>query len=957
LLASALASTLWLPLQLGLSVLLLSSQPVLAQNSCRDLFSAASARQARPLQSAELSKEAAEKIMAVPEFQFIRKAAEERGIRVWLFGGTAASYLHYVKWDLLRRNGVLNLQAERFDYDYTNIFRSTQDLDIVVDATPENAREFERLLKQRFPHFLGSKENKWEVRSLKHATGRPGEMGYKEALLNDLDFSLQNTDSNSVAMVEITRVTSEPAVRDLKSWNDPKGPSQFLSDTLNNEVTYFRSPRHFETARARLGENPEILSVIRVLVKAFQYELTLSPKSEAAIKAVIQDFNPKAITNEAALKRIKDTSEKLIKHAVNLEYAINKLDDLGLREKLISMGNSSQIGSFAWWLNKEPLRSKPIGRGAGPTAKELGIEIVAHETNTFLAYESITRAHSGEPNVLISRSGFIGEGAADGDGFYNRIGKKGAKGTGLTIRFRLNSASREGKDADFTRRDDHIVIHNKKALEVIPESIEINLQDLFEIARGDREFKVEHSDLALIEKLRRRVKSSNLQEELLRLFPSRSNSDLQGLAEAVALLFGFGPGERTVEALIGPETRSEILNWLLKRLDLKSSLGEEQYFLERFRSRSLLRDTKSRIKSADTETLALSLRALITESIPESIRQVAVSTLMAADATLTRSMVKRLSLGSRVKLETAIEIWANSNLYHAIEYRRFNDKIWSEINELRHSRYLVEPSHLAFSRLSDPRFDFDYHPREGLADPRIPVLQQVVRNAREDVLKILIEDFGADPSWQNKFTGISLLHEAVLQRNSEIVGYLLSLSNINVNATDSSGRTPIFYLNPHAPEVITRIFRDSRVDPSIRDHAGQTWLHALIDTEQVDSIWRLASAQKSDLDANIRNRDGDTILLSLLRHHDFSRFDLFDSNFKKFFSLMRMPLDPFIRNKDGFTALEVAYMKNPNSRVVQELIQQQVLWTRAKLGLKSDEKINEIRDQITADLQRKFGRP
>lgn len=90
---------------------------------------------------------------------------------------------------------------------------------------------------------------------------------------------------------------------------------------------------------------------------------------------------------------------------------------------------------MAWWLNKEPLRTSTLGTRIGKTASELGIKIVAHETNNFLAYESITRAHTGRPNVLISRSGMPGEVAVHESGFYNRIGVVGARGTALTIRF------------------------------------------------------------------------------------------------------------------------------------------------------------------------------------------------------------------------------------------------------------------------------------------------------------------------------------------------------------------------------------------------------------------------------------------------------------------------------------------------------------------------------------------
>ena len=105
-------------------------------------------------------------LMKVEEFKYLRKEAERLHLRVYLFGGTAAGYLHYVKWDLLRHQGDQRFQADRFDYDFTNIYRSTQDLDLVVDGPPEKAKEFERNIAQNFPYFMGSK-SQWEVSLLR----------------------------------------------------------------------------------------------------------------------------------------------------------------------------------------------------------------------------------------------------------------------------------------------------------------------------------------------------------------------------------------------------------------------------------------------------------------------------------------------------------------------------------------------------------------------------------------------------------------------------------------------------------------------------------------------------------------------------------------------------------------------------------------------------------------------
>jgi hypothetical protein len=481
----------------------------------------------------EISDHIAHQIGLVPEFQYMRETAHKMGLRVWLFGGTASSFLHYAKWDLAKNKGLMDLQKDRFDFDFTNIFRSTQDLDLVIDGTVDKAQEFERIMKEKFPHFLGSK-TKWETRTLRYHRGVPTKIGFKEALLNDKDFEKQNTDSHSLGLVEIT-LSQDPMTRDLRHWNEPKGHSVFLEDALNNEITYFRSPEHFTTARAQAGENPEILSVLRLLVKAFQYELTFSEQSLIPMGEIIKTFNPSSVTNSVAQHKIEETAKKLIFHAVNLEYTINKLEELGLRQKLIQMGDPNEAHSFAWWINREPLRSKPVGLGRGKTAKALGIDIVAHETSDFLAYESITRAHSGEPNVLISREDTVGESAVFGKGFYTQLGRLGARNTGLTIRFTVDPLAREGSDFIIHREaDTFIIFQNKKALKIIQESLNFTLDDFIHFAKTNKELLIDHSDGALLEKLKRRLNKTKIMNELDPLLKSSSETDLYRLTEILS---------------------------------------------------------------------------------------------------------------------------------------------------------------------------------------------------------------------------------------------------------------------------------------------------------------------------------------------------------------------------------------------------------------------------------------
>lgn len=515
-----------------------------------------------------LMDQISEKITEVPEFAFIQQLAQERGVRVWLFGGTASSFLHYVRLDLLSKLGLRDLQREHFDYDFTNIFRSTQDIDIVVDTLPEVAAQMQSTISRKFPHFLGDQANHWEVRTLRKRIGFPGEFGFKEALLEDPDFLLQDSDSHSLGMIEITAVQGEPRVRDLRHWEQSK--SIFLEDALNEKISYFRSNQHFSTARAKAGENPEILSVIRLLVKAFQYELHFSPSDLKVMKKIIDRFEPHMIETPIARRKILETAKKLVIHAVNVEYAMNQLDQLGLREKLIAMGNKDDVNSSSWWLNREPLRSQPIGLGAGRTAQELGLKIVAHETNHFSGYEAITRAYSGAPNILISRSAVPGETATFGDGFYVRKGIEGGRGTGLTIRFSVDPKAREGSDFDLTEVTGWVVFKNKKALKVIPETLSFEWNDLLYFSENEVELRIPLFDYGLLEKFKRRLRPAKVTHDFEKLLNSDHEEDRFRLNQILGALQSTNLSE-----LISPQVlESSLRNIYLSFEPLSRSSNE-----------------------------------------------------------------------------------------------------------------------------------------------------------------------------------------------------------------------------------------------------------------------------------------------------------------------------------------------------------------------------------------------
>lgn len=453
----------------------------------------------------ELRKALAGRVLSVEEFKEIRKIADKMGLRVWLFGGTASTFAHYVNWDLQRTKGDKRYLAERFDYDWSNIYRSSQDADLVIDGDIEQAKAFEKIVKERFKHLQGEKEV-WEVRLLNKKRGT------KQALLSS-DFLNQHSDSHSTGLIELTAPPpGESSVRDVKNWkqSEKTGSSEFLEDVRQGKITYNFSKKHETTSRSKAGLNPPILSVLRYLMKSFQSEAAMRPEDIAKIKTIIKEFNPNASRSEYVTDWIERNGPKLYLQAVNIERANILLDELGLREKLIKFnnGNPNKTKSLAWWMSKEPLATKPVGTGTGTTAAELGVSVISHSTSDFLAYESITKAHTGDPNFFISRAGVKGERAVEGPGVYAVIGREGGGRSDLTIRLQVLPTARRGTDFSIIYNEDLateevFVVHNKAAVRIIPESLDLDPKSYLDFLIGENKF--EDSDEALVIKLRRKL--------------------------------------------------------------------------------------------------------------------------------------------------------------------------------------------------------------------------------------------------------------------------------------------------------------------------------------------------------------------------------------------------------------------------------------------------------------------
>lgn len=447
-------------------------------------------------------KELEDRVHRIAEFEEIRKWAKNRGVRVWLGGGSATGIASYVREEL--EMGAAG--KGRFPYTYFDIYRSTQDADIVIDGGGAVADELEVFLKENLGYLQGSKRL-WEVRLLREARGSG--VGKKDPIIGSSDFRNQNTDSYSTALVEITDPPrSESRVRDAFDWDNSKN-SPFLVDLLEGKVTFYRNPQHAGTWRARQGWNPEIISVVRAYTKAAQYDGEIRAESLVEMEKIISDFNPNANMTPEASRYLLSNANKLFQHSRDVEATWNWLEKTGLRKKIITFANRHGDTALATLMNREPLRSFPLGKAplitdigvanTGKTARELnlGDEMVAHETSTFLAYENITMSRTGKPNLFVSRNNAANEAAVYGDGAYTAIGRRGARGTGLTIRFRIHPDAVCGRD--FFVAGSYVIFRNANALTTIPEDkMQMSLQEFMQLLDEGR---FSGDDLGVMKKL------------------------------------------------------------------------------------------------------------------------------------------------------------------------------------------------------------------------------------------------------------------------------------------------------------------------------------------------------------------------------------------------------------------------------------------------------------------------
>ncbi|MBF0365610.1 MAG: hypothetical protein HQK50_08560 [Oligoflexia bacterium] len=424
----------------------------------------------------DLEKTVAMRMLRVTEFKDIQDKCEEMHVPCYLFGGTAAAYVDYVHRDLERELEHKDYNPYRFNYDLNSIFNSNQDYDIVMDGTLEQVKTLQAYLESKYPYMQGE-HTAWEVRPLRMQNGN------KAPLLgpnydDNSDFLKQHTDSYSQGMVAINSPgEGEQWVLDLKHWKK-SNPRLFLNDVINHQIHYLENDKHTQSARYNDSAtgNPQILSVIRYLIKVLQYGATIPDEDKEHLSKVIANFDPESIrSNNQYLKHwIEFNGKKIVTNSLDVERSFELLrgkywgipEEKNLRVKLSQLGLNDAVGGLKWWMKKEPLRStRPCGEGGDQKsvrAKDLGIKQINHVVKELDAFENIIRPYDQSINALISRDNTYGEAAVYGDGFYVSRGEKDYYGTGMMILMDLDENALQGMDFDIAKNDSSILIIKNK---------------------------------------------------------------------------------------------------------------------------------------------------------------------------------------------------------------------------------------------------------------------------------------------------------------------------------------------------------------------------------------------------------------------------------------------------------------------------------------------------------------
>jgi hypothetical protein len=391
----------------------------------------------RAVDAKVLRSYAFDNVRKVQKFDEIAKLADERGLDVFVLGGGAGCFLHQLRLRALSDAGVPGLRKGVVDSNELDRFLfDGQDLDIVItrkDGTKESEQdilEFDKVVKTVV-------KRETEVRGLKRGTS-----GKHEALLGPsaAEF-LWGNHHNTVdyLMLHLNADEAEHVVRDLHDWESdlPKA----LRESAAGEIHFEYSPSHTSSQLAKLGTNPEIKQVLRLVIKASRHDLVVPESSREKLREIVSETNLEGEFKSSRFEQwLKENVPKLIQSA-DINRAWELLEDLGLREKLARRKGPE----FLPFRRKVLPELSGVSSNDGARADELGIDIINHTTASEESWTAIAGTPYVHPNIFLRDPTNV---ALYGQGLYTVQGTEAVyqSGPSFSIQLRLAPDAIHGID-------------------------------------------------------------------------------------------------------------------------------------------------------------------------------------------------------------------------------------------------------------------------------------------------------------------------------------------------------------------------------------------------------------------------------------------------------------------------------------------------------------------------------
>lgn len=186
--------------------------------------------------------------------------------------------------------------------------------------------------------------------------------------------------------------------------------------------------------------------VIRYLADRFRLGLVAEPDQMAYLQQVTDAFDPRTPMIPDAVHLLRHELKRMVKGAADLEGAYAFLDTLGLRKKLIGLGDATDSADPSWLLSQEPLPRDPSPE-AHPeghrTYAECGLPLtVYHSTSTNSDYEMMVQGHDARLNAFQTSQMMPG---LLGQGFYTKLAAEPKKGE-VPVEIEVDPTAVEGVD-------------------------------------------------------------------------------------------------------------------------------------------------------------------------------------------------------------------------------------------------------------------------------------------------------------------------------------------------------------------------------------------------------------------------------------------------------------------------------------------------------------------------------